>query len=54
MQVSALEEADCERVFVEQGSGGKWQRVELQRMLDQLRAGGRHHRRESSTGCPGP
>lgn len=39
MQVSALKAAGCERVYVEQASGGKWERVELQRMLDQLRPG---------------
>ncbi|MGK0190133.1 MAG: DNA invertase Pin-like site-specific DNA recombinase [Verrucomicrobiales bacterium] len=39
MQVIALEEAGCARVFVEQASGSKWERVELHRLLDQLRSG---------------
>lgn len=38
-QVSALEAAGCERIFREQASGGRWQRPELQRLLDQLRPG---------------
>jgi len=38
-QVSALEEAKCELIFHEQASGGRWDRPELQRLLEQLRKG---------------
>lgn len=31
--------ADCDRVFEERASGGRWDRPELHRMLDQLRIG---------------
>ena len=35
----ALSEAGCKRVFEEKASGGRWDRPELHRMLDQLRDG---------------
>ena len=38
-QRRALAEAGCGRVFEEAASGGRWERPELQRMLDQLRPG---------------
>ena len=38
-QVSALKSADCKRVFEDKASGGRWDRPELHRLLDQLRAG---------------
>ncbi len=38
-QVSALTKAECEQVFEERASGGRWDRPELQRMLSQLRRG---------------
>lgn len=38
-QRRALAEAGCERVFEEAASGGRWERPELHRMLDQLRPG---------------
>lgn len=36
-QLDALHAAGCERVFEERASGGRWDRPELQRMIDQLR-----------------
>ena len=39
MQLRALKEAGCTRVFEEAASGGRWDRPELHRMLDQLRKG---------------
>lgn len=36
-QVRALERAGCERIFREVASGGRWDRPQLQRLLDQLR-----------------
>ncbi len=36
-QLDALQAAGCERVFQEHASGGRWDRPELHRMLDQLR-----------------
>ena len=39
LQRRALKEAGCERVFEEVASGGRWDRPELHRMIDQLRAG---------------
>ena len=36
-QVAALKAAWCERIFREKASGGRWDRPELQRLLDQLR-----------------
>src|SRR3954462_3594201 len=38
-QVSALKSAGCKRVFEDKASGGGWDRPELHRLLDQLRAG---------------
>lgn len=38
-QLDALNVAGCERVFEEHASGGRWDRPELHRMLDQLRKG---------------
>lgn len=38
-QVSALQAAGCERIFEEKAGGGRWDRPELHRMLDQLRQG---------------
>jgi Resolvase, N terminal domain len=36
-QVSALKSAGCEKIFREKASGGRWDRPELLRLLDQLR-----------------
>src|ERR1700719_317498 len=38
-QVSGLKSAGCEKIFREKASGGRWDRPELQRLLDQLRKG---------------
>src|ERR687883_980675 len=38
-QVRALEAAGCRKVLQEAASGGRWDRPELHRLLDQLRAG---------------
>jgi DNA invertase Pin-like site-specific DNA recombinase len=38
-QVDALRAAGCRRVFEEKASGGRWDRPELHRLLDQLREG---------------
>ena len=38
-QVSALKAAGCTRVYEEKASGGRWDRPQLHRMLDQLREG---------------
>ena len=38
-QVTALKAAGCERIYREKASGGRWDRPELQRLLDQLRKG---------------
>src|SRR5664279_1855112 len=38
-QVSALKVAGCERIYREKASGGRWDRPELHRLLDQLRKG---------------
>jgi DNA invertase Pin-like site-specific DNA recombinase len=38
-QVSALKAVRCERIFREKASGGRWDRPELHRLLDQLRKG---------------
>jgi DNA invertase Pin-like site-specific DNA recombinase len=38
-QVKALNEAGCKRIFEESASGGRWDRPELHRALDQVRAG---------------
>ena len=39
LQMRALKDAGCQRVFEETASGGRWDRPELHRMLDQLRDG---------------
>jgi DNA invertase Pin-like site-specific DNA recombinase len=39
MQLRALKDAGCERIFEEAASGGRWDRPELHRMVDQLREG---------------
>lgn len=38
-QKRALKDAGCDRLFEESASGGRWDRPQLHRMLDQLRAG---------------
>ena len=38
-QAAALTAAGCERIYREKASGGRWDRPELQRLLDQLRKG---------------
>jgi DNA invertase Pin-like site-specific DNA recombinase len=38
-QVSALKSAGCGKIFLEKASGGRWNRPELHRLLDQLRKG---------------
>src|SRR5436190_23796438 len=38
-QVESLKAAGCERIFREKASGGRWDRAELHRLLDQLRKG---------------
>lgn len=37
-QVAALKEAGCDRVYVDQMTGSRWDRPELLRLLDHLRA----------------
>lgn len=39
LQVEPLKRAGCARIFSETASGGRWDRPELHRMLDQLRPG---------------
>ena len=39
LQAKALRAAGCRRIFEEAASGGRWDRPELHRMLDQLREG---------------
>jgi DNA invertase Pin-like site-specific DNA recombinase len=39
LRLKALKAAGCKRVFEEAASGGRWDRPELHRMLDQLREG---------------
>lgn len=39
MQIKALKVAGCRRLFEEAASGSRWDRPELQRLLDQLREG---------------
>jgi DNA invertase Pin-like site-specific DNA recombinase len=39
LQARALRSAGCRRLFEEAASGGRWDRPELHRMLDQLREG---------------
>jgi DNA invertase Pin-like site-specific DNA recombinase len=38
-QIKVLKEAGCKRIFEENASGGRWDRPELHRALDQLREG---------------
>ena len=38
-QASALKAAGCEKIFWEKATGGRWNRPELQRLLDHLRKG---------------
>lgn len=38
-QVAALKAAGCERIYREKASGGRWDRLELRKLLDQLRKG---------------
>ncbi|HUQ95073.1 MAG TPA: recombinase family protein [Bryobacteraceae bacterium] len=38
-QAKALQAAECERIYREKASGGRWDRPELHRLLDQLRKG---------------
>lgn len=38
-QVAALKAVGCERIYRERASGGRWDRPELHRLLDQLRKG---------------
>jgi DNA invertase Pin-like site-specific DNA recombinase len=38
-QVTALKQAGTERIYEEKASGGRWDRPELHKMLDQLRPG---------------
>ena len=38
-QISALKAAGCEMIFQEKASSGRWDRPELQRLLEQLRKG---------------
>lgn len=38
-QLEALKKAGCEIIFEESASGARWDRPELKRMIDQLRAG---------------
>jgi DNA invertase Pin-like site-specific DNA recombinase len=39
LQLRALKDAGCKRVFEEAASGGRWDRPELHKMIDQLREG---------------
>jgi DNA invertase Pin-like site-specific DNA recombinase len=39
LQTKALKAAGCRRLFEEAASGGRWDRPELHRLLDQLREG---------------
>jgi len=38
-QIAALRTAGCELIFQEKASGGRWDRLELHRLLGQLRKG---------------
>lgn len=38
-QVAALKATGCQRIYREKASGGRWDRPELHRLLDQLRKG---------------
>jgi DNA invertase Pin-like site-specific DNA recombinase len=39
VQAEALQSAGCQKIFKEEASGGRWNRPELHRLLDQLREG---------------
>lgn len=39
VQTAALKAAGCEKIFREKASGGRWDRPELHKLLDQLREG---------------
>ena len=39
LQVKALRQAGCKRIFEEKASGGRWDRPELHRALEHLREG---------------
>jgi DNA invertase Pin-like site-specific DNA recombinase len=39
VQVQALRAAGCERIFEERVTGSRWERPELHRLMDQVRAG---------------
>ena len=39
LQEVALRQAGCERIYTEKASGGRWDRPELHRALEQLRPG---------------
>ena len=39
VQVATLKSAGCQLIFKEKASGGRWDRPELHRLLDQLRKG---------------
>ncbi len=39
VQVAALKAAGCERIYREKASGGRWDRPELHRLLEQMREG---------------
>jgi len=38
-QAAALKSVGCERIYREKASGGRWDRPELHKILDQLRKG---------------
>lgn len=39
LQVQALQSAGVERIFEKSASGGRWERPQLHRMLDNIRPG---------------
>ena len=39
LQIDALKEAGCEKIFKEKVSGSKTKRIELERLLDQMKSG---------------
>jgi DNA invertase Pin-like site-specific DNA recombinase len=39
LRVAGLRNAGCELIYREKASGGRWDRPELHRLLDQLRKG---------------
>jgi DNA invertase Pin-like site-specific DNA recombinase len=38
-QIKALKKAGCKKIYSESASGGRWDRPEFQKLLDQLRKG---------------